>query len=826
MRGVRCEERGARGGERERAGAAHACAEKRQLRRPSLLNPRSSLLLKHLAVVLVLAASTVRADSPESIRARGEQLAAEVAAAAGDAGRETALVERLGEVVLAYVDESDRVQRAGEEERRAGALREAFEAVHAPLDGIYRRHADLLEKKARAVMAVDGDLEALYETAEFQRSQAAAAGALYHLNWLDYYGARVVAGERRAELLRACADGFSQFTVGEHASELVAESLLGRGLCHLELANYEWARRDFEAVIGGDAAPARKAKARLALLDAYHRGGDTARVVAYARELQNDDLVPAEDAPLVRFYELQALLDAADRATGAAGDGYRREAAALTARLRRDGGGWAAKVDALLASRVSDPSQWVGEADSPAAQWQLAQMFLQKEDCAGAEPLLEKLLAEGAALEPGRRREARYWRAVCHFRAGRHATAASELEVVLAADDTADLAADARYLRFKALEALMAVDDPPAELTSRYVAALRDLLQHQPDGGRGAEARYRLGEALQASGEYSAAIDQYEKVEVDDDLRLRAAFGALQCRFELLRDERDAAVRESLVAAVAADLARYDERAAALAKSGAPAARDLVELAARATLLRAVHASLAAQGGDERTAQILADFGERFPDQPELAAQAARMRLGALLRLARFDDAATEMANSAAVLRAEGRADALRGLASGYAADGRMSESPAAAAAAARVAVALHGLADDIGGAPPSPRQRVAIAQLQEKAGELDAAAAGYGAVLAESPTSLAALRGLARVAEAQGKPREALAHWATYTETVRGGDVGWFRGQYEQARLQLASGDRAAACQRLTALRTALAGLQDEELRAALKSLWNEADC
>jgi hypothetical protein len=802
-----------------------------RLGRPSLLAPHSSLLF--VAFLLVaLASQLAHAVSLGEIRSRGDRLAEEAPQAAGDAQRETALVERLGEVVLAYFDESDRLQRAGEEERRATASRAAFEALHAPLDGIYRRHADRLEQMSRAVMEADGDLEALYETADFRSAQQVAANALYYRNWLSYYGARVFDGSRREELLRACESGFSQFAVGDHAAELVDESLLGRGLCYLELGNYDWARRDFETVIGGGASPQRKAKARLALLDAYYRGGDASRAIAYSRELLGGGLVAAEEAPIVRFYELQALLDSADRAKGGEAERHRREASAVMAQLRRAGGAWSAKVDALLAASIDDPSQWAGKADTPAAQWQLAQLFLEKEDCAGAEPLLERLLAGDDVAAASRHREARYWLAVCHFRAQRYDRAAAELGAVLEDGGEPDFAADARYLRFKALEAMMAVDEAPAGLTQRYVSALHDLLDHGPDLDKSAEAHYRLGEYLQAAGEFAAAIDEYAQVASDEALRLRAAFGTVQSRFELLRGATDPTARAALVAAADEDFARYDERAAACAaqaKGDDPApipAPELAALNAVVTLLRAVHASLATTDGDRRTAELLADFGERYPEQTELAAQAARMRLAALLRLGRFADAAAEVEKSGAAMRAEGRGEALRGLAAAFAKDGRMSESPDDAAAAARIAVALHGLAGEIGGEAPSRRQRVAIAQLQEKAGQLDDAAAGYRAVLADNPNDLAALRGLARIAESRGQPQAALDHWVKYTETVRAGDSGWFRGQYEQARLQLVVGDRDATCRRLAALRTAMPGLQDEEIRAALKQLYEDAGC
>lgn len=784
----------------------------------------------HVAALLIalLFVGSVSALSLGSIRSSAEKLAREGREASGNTGAEKALIEPLGELVLAFVDESDRLQRKGEEERKASELRSTFDAVHEPLDGIYRRHSGRLEKMSRAIMDQDGDLEALYETADFQASQAVAANALYYLNWLNYYGARAFEGQRRKDLLTSCESGFSQFAVGDQSPELVTESLLGRGLCYLELGNYEWSSRDFQSVIASKkASRERKAKARMALLDAHFRSGNRSKTVSYARELLNGGLVASDEASIIRFYQLQSLLASADRASGKKAEEYRREAGAVMSQLRRAGGGWSAKVDALLASTIKDPSQWAGKADTPAAQWQLAQLFLEKQDCAGAEPMLEKLLASESKAASRHHQEALYWSGICRFEAAEYEAAADQLARALEGEGDPSFASEALYFRFKALEAMMAVDEPPADLADRYAASLRDLVERHTDHVHRDEAHYRLAEYLQATGEFAGAIVEYARVETDPGYLLRSRFGTLQSRFEVLRGESDPSRRADVLERAGEDLLSYETQSAAYA-ANAKAGDDipLVELNAKVTLLKAVHASLADEGGDARTAEILTDFAKRFPDNAELAPQAARMRLGALLRLGRYRDAETEVRSSAEVLKEEARIDALRSLATAFAKNGRISESADEAAAAARAAVALYALVDEAGGNPPSLRQKVSIAQLEEKAGQLDVAAATYREVLEANPNTLAALRGLARIAEAQGDIKQALAHWVTYTDKVRPGDTGWFRGQYEQARLHLASGDRSETCKRLSALRTAMPGLKDEEIRTSLKQLFDQAGC
>src|SRR5204863_5684058 len=120
----------------------------------------------------------------------------------------------------------------------------------------------------------DGDLEALYDTPAFKDAQIVASQSLYFLNWLHYYGARVQEGAARTQMFEKAQRGFSEFAVGDRHSDLLIESLLGRGLCHLELGNSEFAVHDLEAVMNdAHASVERKAKARLALLNAYARTG-------------------------------------------------------------------------------------------------------------------------------------------------------------------------------------------------------------------------------------------------------------------------------------------------------------------------------------------------------------------------------------------------------------------------------------------------------------------------------------------------------------------------------------------------------------------------
>lgn len=781
------------------------------------------------ALVLVLAPGAVRALSPGEIRSQAQAIGAEWDRLrqnpASPVGAESPLIERLGSLVLAFIEECDDTARAGNERQSRDALRAAFEALYGPLNGIYDARGGDMERRARKIMDEDGDLEALYETAEWQQSQTVAAQALYYLNWLDLYGGRLQEGARRRELFEAAERGFSQFAVGDRKGELITESLLGRGLAHLELGNSEWAVRDFRLVVDDPkVSPERKAKARLALLDAYARSGKPKDTLEYTESLlRAGDL--GSDAALVRYFRLQAMLDALKGASGAQADTYRREAVALMDQLRGAGKGWAGKVDALMATRIDDPAKWVGKAQTVTAKWELAKLLLQKGDEAAAAPLLAEVAASDRAEAKPLRAEASYWLGVARFKGGDFAAAAPLFEAALA-DPSPAFAAEAAYLRFKALETLMA-REATAELTTRYAAAMTELLDKYPLQPLAYEARYRLGELRQSQGEFAAAIADYAKVAGDPGFELRARFGTLQCEFELYKAAADPAARTARLSSVGTALTAFWERARPFEAKKDRGDLPLEEFEAKATVMQAVYLQL--RGGepaDGEVAKLLADFETHFPAQKELLPQAVRLRLGALRQLGQFAEAEREVTRHAAVLREEGRRDALDGLAASYAKAGarlRAEGKSDDAQAAQRVALQLYDTLDT-GDGPKDDKRQLTRAQLAEATGDRDGAAKVYEELLAGNANSLAAIGGLARLAEARGDRAAALEFWKRYTAVAPPGNAPWFHGQYQQARLMLAGGDKQASCALLTQLRPAMPGLSDADLRQQLGQLYKEA--
>jgi len=784
----------------------------------------------------VLIASPVLAQSAGELRLQAKQVAAEIATqkAGGtlDVAAQQRAIERLGKLSLAFIELCDRVANSGGESRERDGLRAAYEAVNEPLEGLYTQNSNSLERMAKQVMDADGDLEALYDTPAFKDAQVVATHSLYYLNWLHFYGARLYDGAARRELLEKAQRGFSEFAVGDRRTELLIESLLGRGLCHLELGNVEFAVHDLQAVINDPQTSAeRKAKARLALLDGYVRSGNAAEALKLSDQMLGSG-GRAQDN-LIRFLRARALLDAAKKAGGTEAERYRQQALSTMEQLRKAGSGWDEKVAALLASSVDDPEKWAGGASSPFAKWELAKLLVQKGDYKQAAPLLEGVANSTDADLRKHQGEAHYFLGLAKFQAGDYAAAAADLDVALQEDKPA-YGADAAYLRFKALEALVAKDPGQAGLAARYEQAVRDCVEKYPDHKSAFEAQFRLGELLQAQGKFAEAIQAYAQVQRAGDagFALRAQFATLQCEFELLQamnQHTPSAERTRLRGDIAAGLQQFDSPAAQYEQRGGKTdSVPLGQMRAKVAVMKAVQGTLQSPANDQAVLDALTGFEKRFPDQQELLPQVTRLRLVAYQHLGRFADADAEVQTHGRLLLAkDGRAPdakALEELAVGFVREGarrKNAEGPAANQAAEQVALRLYELlvADSEGGS----KTKLTLARLYENTGAVQKSAALYAEVLQANGDSLAALRGLGRTAETEKHLPAALGYWQRLTKTARAGDLPWYEGSYEVARLTQATGKTQESCAQLQQLKPAIPGLSDADLRQKLDALYKQ---
>lgn len=774
-----------------------------------------------------LIALTAWAQSAADLRSSAREITSEIAAQKSggsfNAAAQQRAVERLGKLALAFISVSDRASNAGGGER--SALTGAYEAIATPLDDIYDRNVGDLERKAKQIMDQDGDLDALYETPAFKEEQAVASQALYFLNWLHYYGARLYDGAQHKELLEKAQRGFSEFAVGERRSELLIESLLGRGLTNLELGNTEYAVHDLQAVANDpQASPERRSKARLALLDAQVRAGNITEALRLSDQLMGSG-ERGEDN-VVRYLRIRALLAGVKKSSGAEAERYRQQALSLMDQLRKAGPGWEEKVAALAQTSIENPEKWADNANNPFARWEVAKMLVQKGDYKQAMPLLEGFVTSPDAEMRKHRGEAQYFLGLAKFQAGQYQEAADQLDAALK-EENPSYGADASYMRFKALESVIA-KNPKADVTAQFEQDIRDYVSRYPSHKSAFEAQFRLGELLQAQHKFADAVQAYAKVAGDPGFELRAQFATLQCDFELLQAADSRAPgnqRAALLKSIGTGLQNFDKQAAELEKR--KTAGDQVQLApmrAKVTVMQAVFTTLQPEPNDQAILDTLNGFEKKYPDQKDLLPQVARLRLSADQHLGRFADAEAEVNAHGPLLLASLGAPAIEDLAVGFVRDGarRNGKGDAAAnQAAQQVALRLYEqLVSDNEG---SGKAKLTLARLYENSGDLKKASALYTETLQANATSTAALRGLGRIAEAEKRLPEAIGLWQQLGKAVKAGDAPWYESNYEVARLTQAMGKKKESCDQLEQLKPAMPGLSDADLRKKLDELYKQ---
>jgi len=781
--------------------------------------------------VLGTAGERAGASTGGDLQNRAARVAAEIEAAktAGrwDRAAQERVIAALAPLAVMLIEQIDRATLAGKSVSGDPALRAAYAAIAGPLEGIYGENSAKLVGMAKKVMDEDGDIEALYETLQWQEAQALATQALYYRNWVYFYGARLHDKETSRRLLEEAERGFSELAVGDRRSELLVESLLGRALCRLELGNTEWAVRDFRLAIDAkETSPERRAKAMLGLVDAYLRAGQVKEALRASAEFLEPDRRSAmrpDELAYLRFLRAKALLSAAEeRGSGAARE--RAEVLQLVEELRRAGKGWKERAESLLVASLEDPGRWAGQAQGAFAQWAIARVLIEKGEYERARPLLAALYASDDLEAKRQRPEVAYWLGVTEDQSGDFDQAGEHLRAALAVGG-GEHRADATYLSFKVAEA-KAAREPAPEALQQLRDAASAFVGEFPEHPSAYEGFLRLGELLQAEGSLSRAIEMYGRVKGDALFELKAEFGALQCRFERLAAAAPGSpARRSLLAEIGESLPRLLERADRLRQQKGVAGGEAEAVLAKATALRAVYVEMTG-GSDSDILQALQGYEDRFPSAADALPVVFRLRLEALARSGRFADAQREVSHHATWVAGAEHAELLESLARRFlhaAAAAAKKGAEVQAQEARKVALRLYeiGLGE---GTEPSSKSKLTLARLYQQTGERAKARALYEEVLASGGDSPAALRGLAQLAEEESQFSRAIELWQRCAAQAHPGDPAWYEAQYEIARATAAVGDRKSACALLEGLRPAMPGVRDADLRAKFAGLYAQA--
>ncbi len=773
--------------------------------------------------VYLLLALPAFAESPADIRSNAKQLAADIAAKKSsnsfDVAAQKHAIEQLGHVSVQFIEVADKAISGGSDGRDRESLLAAYQAVEEPLQAIYDQSGGGMDRMARKIMDEDGDIDALYESVQYKEAQVVGAQALYYLNWLHYYGGRLTEGAKRKEIFEKAQQGFSRFIEPGKRGDLQTESILGRGLSSLELGDLDAAAQDLKVIAEDPQVPAeRRSKARMALLDKAVRAGNVDQTVKIADGLLSQ---PGRgDENLIRFFRAKALLDASKKASASEANRYRQQASPTLDQLRRAGGVWEERANALAASVGAEQ---LADPNSPLGKWEIAKAFLQKNDYKSAVPVLEEFVKVKDPALQKQQNEASYYLAVGKFQAGDAQAAVTIVDAILN-DAKPTYAGDAAYLRFKAREAL-AAKSPEAAASPAYETAMRDYLTRFPTHKNAYEAAFRLGEWLHAQKRFPEAIDAYTKVQGDPVFETRAAFGSLQSRYEILQADvakLSATDRTALLAAIGKDLATFERRAAAVESRKE---LNLAPLRAKVAVMRAVYTNLQPNPDAQVVLDLVKDFERRFPESKDLYPQAARLRIVADQALGKFTDAEADVKTYGPALVQNYGTAAIEELAVGFVREGarRNAQDPNANVQAQQVALRLYEQLPGEGDA--ATKKSLTLARLYENTGDVKRANELYTQALTSKSDSFSAIRGLARIAEKEQRWPDALNLWQKLLKDSRAGDAPWYEAHYNVARVMVQMNQKAEACKLLDQLKPAMPGLSDVDLRGKLDQIY-QSNC
>ena len=740
-------------------------------------------------------------------------------------------VQLLGPIALNFLSTPDLARDAS---RQKSQVRELYTILSDPLEDIYEGSISRLEGMSKAVMDRDGDLEALYETQDWRDAQIVASQALYFLNWLHYVGAFVASGKERKKLFEKCAEGFSEFAVGEQPAQLKRESLFGRALCEKESRHFDWAIRDLELLLKDRSLPtSMERKVRDALADARNRkarGGGSEEERAQ-RE--------AERQIHAMLQKARSLFNESEKLRGDRKTRKLLEALAYVDEVSKQGGDWKEKAEALAKSEMSDEDRAaVDDVKNPFPAWGQARTLLQKSRYTQAISPLREVLRSRDPKATRHHDEAQYYLAVSLFQTGNYHDALNELANVL---DTAGMPGnfitDAVYLRFKAAEALYAKDQGPTN-TKAMVEAAKEFVRRYPKHKSAFEAYFRLGEYDQGQGNYLAAAKFYNKVEDDQVFRVRADFATLQCYFallDMLEEKQDGIgiTEKDLRQDAATALQTFWKNTAELEKDNPQGAKrtPLQEYRGKVSVMNAAFLSKDVDAHAKEVLTLLQDFEKKYPAQKDAFAKVARMRLVAAEKAGRFTDLENEVNNIFTRFTPEQQQELLVGLDKVLPNDVKRLErqnDKDNLLPAKRVLARLY--ADRLQRGTPfaedeSPQHfKYELAQLYLDVKDYDKAIPLYQE-LQKGAYSLVSLAGLARIAEVKGDQRQSMSYWEEMLKDTQVGDPLWFRGSFEIARLQVAMGNKEQACKTIRGARPILARLGEQGLKKQIQDL-AEGNC
>ena len=772
----------------------------------------SGLVAPRLSLAVTISELSSRAAQAKS---RASQLKS------GSKDAQLEVIGIIGPFAMEFVAASD-LSRAVKSKR--STVRQIHKDLSDPLQDIYDSNTSKTERWMKDVMAVDGDLEALYETKKWKDAQDISARSVYFLNWLNYIGSFVHEGKKQTKMLEAAINGFSEFASGP-ASSIKRETLFGRALSERELGEYGWAIRDFELLLEDRATSSdMRQKIQSALQE-------TRRLAKGGKKKRRNEEPSADDMLEKQFAEARDLFKRSQKEKGNKRKKTRKRAIGLALGIKESkdaDDSWKKEADTLLAKELDADEKL---ALNPYVPWQNVATFIRKGQYSKAIPELRTVLASNDSRAQRYKEDAQYYLGDALVRTGKLRQAIKELETYLNSKPSKNVV-NASYLRFKAAESLFAQSQNQTS-GLLYVNAAKDFINRDTKNKSKAvhEAHFRLGEYYHGQKNYFKAVDSYRKVSGNADFRFRADFSILQSYFSLYEQweedpNKDLGIKpDDLKKRINIGLSAFQKSSAAFEKQNPSGKKreNLRNYRGRVKFMNAVLLSEDMDANAVQIADLLEDFEQQYPVHKDAFETVARVRLVTLEKAGRFDDMEKNVDAIFANYEGEKRLELLTALDQVLVRDMKIlkkKNDKDNLLAAKRILARLYSdkiERNDFAEDESQDKFKYDLAQLYLDVKAYDKAAVLYGQ-LQDGAYSLVSLAGLARIAEVQGDKKKALVYWQEMVQDSQVGDPIWFRGSYEVAVLNTSLGNAQAGCRTARGTRAMINRLGDQGLKKKIQ--------
>ena len=733
-------------------------------------------------------------------------------------------IQVLGPVALEFVAIPN-LAKAVKTASGKKSIRAIYETLHNPLNDIYTSSFNRLDQMTKRVIEQDGDLEAVQDSKAYRDEQGVVSRALYFLNWLNYIGSFTYDEKKKEKLLTQAMNGFGEFAVGDQASRIKNESLFGRALSERELQKFDWAVRDFELLLkqpGVSADMKRKAQSALKQTRKYAKRGSK---------------TPSSPADVAQsnFQLAKSLIKKSEKARGKKRRELRGQILALILELRKAGGKWPARADALIETHLTREEELViAEQENPFPPWLKAKEHMQKRRFAKAVPFLEEVLASNDPNAAVYKTDANYYLGVGLYEQRRYRQAITKLDAFLSNGGAKTKhAPDAQYFQFKSAESLYAgnQNDQNGKL---YVKEINDFTRKYPRHRSIYEAHFRLGEYYQEQENYLKAVDAYKKVRGAPAYRVRSDYATLQSYFEVLHAIEDGDTSNGLSEGelrkrIGASLDDYWKNSAKLAEANPKLVKRepyANEYPGKVVMMNAVHLGHDLDANAEEIVSLLDGFEEKYPKHPDAFETAARTRLIALQKTGRYAELEKDVDKIYDRYETEKQEELLAGLSGVLEKDirklRRQKDNDNAVFAKRTLARLqeewLKGGGEFAEDESPD-RFRYDLAQLYLDTKQYDKAEVIYKDLeQKQGAYSIVSTVGLAQISEVRGNKKRALSLWEAMLKGTQVGDPLWFRGTFEVARLNDTLGNSTQACKTVNSAQKMLNRLGDQGLKTKIK--------